>query len=94
MLFLPFRNEEKDILRRDSRDIYYKNLNVIAENRKKFNQYENEMDELNEIAIQNESNNSNELDPEFKLKVYAVQDIDHDLSLDFPELMNEPINNI
>lgn len=93
MLFMPFRNEENDILRKDSSETYNKYLYVIAENRKKFNQYEDELDQLNEIAMQDErNNNSNELDPEFK--VYGVQDIDHDLSLDFPGLLNGPINNI
>lgn len=92
MLFLPYRNEENDILRKDFRQLYDKNVHMIAENRRKFNKYENEIDELDEIAFQNESENLNELDPKFK--VYAVQNIDHDLSLDFPELINEPINNI
>lgn len=35
-----------------------------------FNKYANELDELNEAAMQNDNNESNELDAEFK--VYAI----------------------
>lgn len=92
MLFYPYRNEENDICRKDIKKIYKKHFNVIANNRMKFNKYANELDELNEATLQNDNNNSNELDAEFK--VYGIQEIDHDLSLDFPELMNKPVNNI
>lgn len=92
MLFYPYRNEENDILRKDTKEIYNKHFNIIANNRMKFNKFANELEELNDAAMQNDINDSNELDAEFK--VYGIQELDHDLSLDFPELMNEPVNNI
>lgn len=92
MLFLPYWSETNDIINKDVKEIYFANFAVIAENSLKFNKYEKEMDEINKEAIDDHNEIGDETDPEFQ--VYGLQEMDHDLSLDLPNLTNERVYNI
>lgn len=95
MLFLPWFNEEKDILAIDCEMKFKRNSKLIEMNRRKFFKFEDQLHELEslEVEFEEEDNLSNESnDPDFEC--FNLRTFDHDLSLDLPTLNTEPISNI
>lgn len=91
MLFLPWRNEDKEINEVNFEMKYLENIKMIRENFMKYNAFASDLDTLNSIQLNEEvlSNQNLELDPEYQ--AYAMIEVENDLSIDLPELMQ---NNI
>lgn len=91
MLFFPWRNETLDILDKDVESLYTKNYDTISNNSQKFNKFLKEMNALNSEIIEIEQSNPVENNNDNEFKIYGIQEIDHDLSLDLPNLCTDII---
>lgn len=95
MLFLPWMNERTDILERNCQELYKLHYKSIELNSKLFNSYENELNDVesfNEEVVDQSDPREDKDDEEYR--AFGIQELEHDLSQDFPNLLIENISTI
>lgn len=92
MLFLPWRNEAHDILDKDIHQVYSDNSQIITANSKQYNKLTSDLDV--DLLIDSEDDEEEGYLTDEKFRAYGIQDIEQDISIEFPELLNDPISNV